>query len=65
MTYYTLMMLAMCSAPLQVRLHPVKSTVLMLLEYLTLWQITETYDNENYKNSTVTYSTLVRAFWTI
>lgn len=44
-TYYTLMMLAICSAPLQVRLHPVKSTVLMLVEYLTLWQMTETYEN--------------------
>lgn len=36
-------MLAICSAPLHVRLHPVKSTVLMLLEYFTLWQMTEIY----------------------
>lgn len=43
--YYTLMMLAICSAPLQVRLHPVKSTVLMLVEYLTLWQMTEKHKN--------------------
>lgn len=41
--YYTLIILAMCSAPLQVRLHPLKSTVLMLVEYLTLWQMTKTY----------------------
>lgn len=45
--YYTLMMLAICSAPLQVRLHPVKSTVLMVEEYLTLWQMTEK-DFKNY-----------------
>lgn len=37
------MMLAMCSAPLQVMLHPVKSTVRILVEYLTLWQMTEIY----------------------
>ena len=43
------MMLAICSAPLQVRLHPVKSTVLMLVEYFTLWQITETEENVSYK----------------
>lgn len=34
-------MLTICSAPLQVRLHPVKSTVRRLVEYFTLWQITE------------------------
>lgn len=37
------MMLAMCSAPLQVMLHPVKSMVRILVEYLTLWQMTEIY----------------------
>ena len=34
------MMLAMCSAPLHVRLQPVKSTVLMHVVYFTLWQMT-------------------------
>lgn len=43
--YYTLIILPMCSAPLQVRLHPLKSTALMLAEYLTLWQMTKTYRN--------------------
>lgn len=37
------MMLAICSAPLQVMLHPVKSMFRMLVEYLTLWQMTEIY----------------------
>ena len=35
------MMLAMCSAPLHVRLQPVKSTVLMHVVYFTLWQMTK------------------------
>lgn len=39
--YHTLMMLARCSAPLQVRLQPVKSSVRILVEYFTLWQMTE------------------------
>lgn len=57
--YCTLMMLAICSAPLQVRLHPVKSTVLMLVEYLTLWQMTETQENDIYKDKILTYSTIL------
>lgn len=44
------MMLAICSAPLQLRLHPVKSTIWMLVEYLTLWQMTEKYENDSYEN---------------
>lgn len=40
------MMLAMCSAPLQVMLHPVKSMVRILVEYLTLWQMTEIYKKQ-------------------
>lgn len=51
------MMLAICSAPLQVRLHPVKSTIRILVEYLTLWQMTEIYENGSYEDST--YSTIL------
>lgn len=40
---FTFMMLAICSAPLQVMLHPVKSMFRILVEYLTLWQMTEIY----------------------
>lgn len=47
------MMLAMCSAPLQVRLQPVKSTVLMLVEYFTLWQMTEIYEKGIYEDNIV------------
>lgn len=52
------MMLAICSAPLQVRLHPVKSTVLILAEYLTLWQITVTKEEEqkSYKHAHLQYN---------
>lgn len=46
------MMLAICSAPLQVRLHPVKSTIRILVEYFTLWQMTEIYENGSYEDST-------------
>lgn len=31
----------MCSAPLQVMLHPVKSSIRILVEYFTLWQMTK------------------------
>lgn len=34
-------MLAICSAPRHVILHPVKSMFRILVEYLTLWQMTE------------------------
>lgn len=52
-SYYTLIMLAICSAPLQVRLHPVKSTVRMLAEYFTLWQMTEKDEKGSYKDSKI------------
>lgn len=44
------MILAICSAPLQLRLHPVKSTIRILEEYLTLWQMTEIYENGSCEN---------------
>lgn len=53
------MILAICSAPLQLRLHPVKSTIRILEEYLTLWQMTEIYENGSCENST--YSTIWRS----
>lgn len=48
---FTFMMLAICSAPLQVMLHPVKSTFRILVEYLTLWQMTEIYKQKKIANS--------------
>lgn len=49
----TFMMLAICSAPRQVMLHPVKSTFRILVEYLTLWQMTAIKKTKISKHSTV------------
>lgn len=43
----TFIMFAMCSAPRHVILQAVKSTVLILAEYFTLWQIAESIKKKN------------------